>query len=71
MQLNEVESFIHEHKHLPHIPSEEEIVGSSTNLLEINKMLLRKVEELTLYLLEQNEKISKQDERIAQLEGKQ
>jgi hypothetical protein len=36
------------------VPSEEEIVKGGLNLVEMNKLLIKKVEELTLYLIEKD-----------------
>jgi hypothetical protein len=50
--ISEVEDFIRINKHLPDIPSAKEIETSGVNLAEMNKLLLQKVEELTLYVIE-------------------
>ena len=55
--LKEVENFISENNHLPDIPSETEVTESGINLGEMDAKLLQKIEELTLYLIEQNKKI--------------
>ena len=55
--LNEVETFITENKHLPNVPTEKEVKENGVNLGEMNKILLEKVEELTLYMIEQNKRI--------------
>ena len=47
--LQEVEAFIRENKHLPEIPSAKEMEANGVNLAEMNKLLLQKIEELTLY----------------------
>ncbi|HRP39715.1 MAG TPA: hypothetical protein PLM55_08540 [Chitinophagales bacterium] len=39
-------------KHLPEIPSEKEVQESGVSLGEMNRLLLQKVEELTLHLIE-------------------
>ncbi len=52
--LNEVEGFINTNKHLPNIPSAQEIEEDGVSLGEINAKLLQKIEEITLYLIEQN-----------------
>ena len=57
--LSEVEAFIKANKHLPEIPSAEEMEETGVNLAEMNKLLLMKVEELTLYSIEQEKKIEK------------
>jgi len=62
--LEEVEKHITEKGHLKNIPSEEEVLEKGINLGEINAKLLQKIEELTLYVIEQNKKIEKQTEEI-------
>ncbi len=57
MPLNELENFIKTNKHLPDIPSEREVKDSGINLAEMNAKLLQKVEELTLYIIEQQKQI--------------
>ncbi len=51
--LSEVEAFIKVNKHLPEIPSATDMEATGVNLAEMNKLLLMKVEELTLYSIEQ------------------
>lgn len=63
--LADVKSYIDKNQHLPEIPSEQEIAKDGQNLGEMNKLLLKKVEELTLYLIEK-EDIEKQQEKINQ-----
>lgn len=69
--LREIESFIEEHQHLPEVPTADEIEKNGLDVGEMNKKLLQKVEELTLYLLQQQKLIEAQDKRIQQLEDKQ
>jgi hypothetical protein len=57
--LPEVEGFVREHKHLPEIPSAKEMEKEGVNVAQMNKLLLQKVEELTLYLIDQNRKMEK------------
>lgn len=54
MPLTEVEAFVKKEKHLPNVPSEKELQAEGADVMEINKMLMEKVEELTLYLIQQN-----------------
>ncbi len=56
--LEEVESFILENRHLPEIPNAEQMEAEGVNLAEMNKLLLMKVEELTLYMIEQQKMIN-------------
>ena len=55
--LDEVQAFIEQHKHLPEVPSAEEVGKNGLDLGNMDATLLKKVEELTLYLLDQNQQI--------------
>lgn len=55
--LAELEAFIDEHKHLPGVPSEKEVVNNGNNLGEMDAILLQKIEEMTLYLIQQGKEI--------------
>ncbi|WP_461533072.1 hypothetical protein [Sinomicrobium sp.] len=57
LSLDEVESFIRENHHLPGIPSAKELREEGMDLAEMNNLLLQKIEELTLYVLEQEKLI--------------
>ncbi len=57
--LNEVEAFVKENKHLPDVAPAAEMQTNGVSVGEMNAKLLQKVEELTLYLIEQG-KISKE-----------
>ena len=67
--LAEVEQFIKEHKHLPNIPSAKEVEENGISVGKINTVLMEKVEELTLYILQLNQTIDSQNERIKILEN--
>lgn len=69
MPLKKVEAFIFEHGHLPNIPKAEIIEEDGINVGEMNKLLLEKIEELTLHLIEQEKLLKKQQERIDALES--
>jgi hypothetical protein len=55
--LGEVDKYIEKNKHLPEVPSAEEMKKSGVDLAQMNMTLLKKVEELTLYVIAQNKKI--------------
>lgn len=57
--LNEVAEFIQTNKHLPDIPSGAQMETDGVGLAEMNKLLLMKIEELTLYIIKQQEMINK------------
>lgn len=50
--LDEVESYINANKHLPDVPSAEQMVKNGLNVAEMDALLLRKIEELTLYVID-------------------
>lgn len=60
--LSETEQYIKENKHLPEIPSAKEVAETGINLGEMNAKLLQKIEELTLYIIDQNKRIEKLEE---------
>ena len=62
--LQEVESFVQENKHLPEIPSATEMEQNGVNLNEFTIQLLQKVEELTLYTIEQEKRIKQLEEQL-------
>lgn len=67
--LSEVEAFIGENSHLPEVPSAAHVAENGMDLTEMNNVMLKKIEELTLYLIEQDKKISalqKQNEQLLQ-----
>jgi hypothetical protein len=63
--LKDVENFVKKNNHLPEVPSAEEMKKNGVDLAEMNMILLKKVEELTLYSIEQNKKFESQNEKIA------
>ncbi|WP_228439824.1 cell wall anchor protein [Chryseobacterium phocaeense] len=66
--LEEVEKHINEKGHLPNIPSEAEVLKNGINVAEMNVKLMEKIEELTLYSIEQNKKLKTQSEKLEKLE---
>lgn len=56
--LEEVENYINQNKHLPEIPSAKEFEKNGINVSEMNMALLKKIEELTLYVIEMKKDIS-------------
>ncbi|PTY02778.1 hypothetical protein DB347_22790 [Opitutaceae bacterium EW11] len=67
MPLQEVESHIKEHKHLPGIPTADEVAAKGVNVGEMQSALLAKVEELTLHLINQEKRLQKLEQENAQL----
>lgn len=67
--LEEVEDHIKKKGHLKNIPSAEEVEKNGILLGEMNAKLLQKIEELTLYLIQQNKEMKVLKERIKTLEN--
>ncbi|WP_203418286.1 hypothetical protein [Flavobacterium sharifuzzamanii] len=65
--LEQVEKHIVEKGHLENIPSEEEVLKNGINLGEMNAKLLQKIEELTLYIIEQSKELNNQKIEIIRL----
>ena len=55
--LTEIENYIKQNKHLPEVPSAKEMETNGINLSEMNMLLLKKAEELTLHLINQQKEI--------------
>lgn len=62
--LAEVKQYIKKHKHLPGIPSAKEVEENGITVGEMNTLLLKKIEELTLYIIQQNEEIESLKRKI-------
>ena len=57
MPLGEVERYIDANRHLPEVPSAQEVEENGVDVGEMNKLLLQKVEELTLYIIDLQKQI--------------
>jgi len=68
-KLEDVEKHIKEKKHLPEIASAKEMEKDGVNVGEFQIKLLQKIEELTLYTIEQNKQLKIQAEKIEKLEN--
>ncbi len=61
--IEEVESFVKKNKHLPGIPSAKVLEEQGINVAEMSNLLLQKIEELTLYVIE----LKKENEELKEL----
>jgi hypothetical protein len=57
MNLDDLKNYINQNKHLPNIPKAEVIDNNGLELGEMVRLQMEKIEELTLYIIELNEKI--------------
>lgn len=62
--LTEVETFINKNKHLPGVPNGMEIIDKGIEVGEINKIMMQKIEELTLYIIEQDRRINELENKV-------
>ena len=69
MDLNKLEEFIQTNQHLPEIAPEKEMVENGVNMKELQMKLLQKIEELTLYTIEQNKKIEALQKEIKEMKS--
>ena len=67
--LEEVEAFIKNNKHLPGIESADELVKNGLDLADMQAKQMQKIEELTLYTIEQDKKLKQQQEEIEVLKA--
>jgi len=67
LSLDEVNNFIKENHHLPKIPSASEIEKNGLSLKEMNLLLLEKIEELTIYTIEQQKELEKLKIKVSKL----
>lgn len=67
MPLPELEKYVNENKHLPNIPSAEEVVKEGMDVGQMTAKLLEKVEEMSLYIIEQNKKIEALQKEVESL----
>jgi hypothetical protein len=65
--LAEIESFTKKNHHLPNLPSAQQVQQNGMSLGQMSNALLQKVEELTLYTIEQNKKLMLQQEELERL----
>ncbi|WP_396591852.1 fibronectin type III domain-containing protein [Allomuricauda sp. R78024] len=69
--LDEVQKYIMENGHLPNIPAAKEVKKHGIEVGEMNRLLLEKIEELTLYVLQLKAENEKQQKEIEQLKLKE
>lgn len=68
--LKETEQFIKENKHLPEIPSAKEVAENGISLGEMNAKFLKKIEEMTLYIIELKKEGLQREQMIQELQTK-
>ena len=69
MTINQLEEYITTNKHLPNMPTANEVEAKGVDLGEINRVLVEKVEELTLYIIALNKRMEQLEADNKVLEG--
>lgn len=64
MPLYDLKEYINDNGHLPNVPTTEEVSNNGQNIGELNAVLLEKIEELTLYIIKQQEEIDNLKQKI-------
>jgi len=64
--LKETAKFIEENKHLPGVPKAAEIEENGLSLGEMNRILMQKVEELTLHMIDKDRRIEALEKKLNQ-----
>ncbi|TSJ45446.1 hypothetical protein [Fluviicola chungangensis] len=70
MDLDSLEQFILKNHHLPNIQSTDSVLVEGIDLGEMNRLLLQKVEELTLYVLQEKKRNQELEDRLRKIEEK-
>ena len=65
--LSQLERYIKDNGHLPEIPDAASVGDQGISLGEMNKLLLKKIEELTLHLIAQDKKVSELSDKVKEL----
>jgi hypothetical protein len=68
--LEKIEEYLKKNKRLPEIASAKEMQKNGLHLGKMNIKLLQKIEELTLYLIDQNKKIETLQKEVSALKSK-
>ena len=68
--IADVEKYINEHKHLPNIPPASEIKENGLKISEISTKMMEKIEEMMLYIIEQNKQIRDLQHEVSELKNK-
>jgi hypothetical protein len=70
MSLDELEASIRQNRHLPGVPKASEVEGAGISIGDMQRRMMEKIEELTLYVLQQNKRLSAQEAELENLRGR-
>lgn len=69
LRLREIENYINTYGHLPEMPSTDEVIKNGVELGHINTLLLKKIEELTLHLIQKDHEVSQLQDQYKNLQS--
>jgi len=64
--IEEVAEYVKENKHLPDVPSAKDFKENGYKIGDMDNLLLQKIEELTLYIIEQQKQIKELQSRLSE-----
>lgn len=67
MPLTELRAYIANHHHLPEVPSTEDVIANGVEIGEMQGILLKKIEELTLYTIQLQEQLEQVQKQLIEL----
>lgn len=70
MPLSELKSYIETNRHLPDVPSESQVNEQGVEVGEMQSVLLKKIEELTLYTIQLQEQVEQLQQKVNEIETK-
>lgn len=68
--LSELEAYIKENKHLPDVPSATEVIANGIEVSQMMSIMIKKIEELTLYTIEQEKEMTRMRKELLELQEK-
>lgn len=71
MNIYDLDGFIKKYKHLPDMPTTDEVMANGLDLGKMNGLLLKKVEELTLYMIDLKTQLDDTKKMVEELKSKQ
>ncbi len=69
MPLHELNNYVSENNHLPNVPTQSDIKENGIDIVENQAVLLKKIEELTLYIIELEKRNNEQNEVLEQVKA--
>lgn len=68
LPIRDLENYVKTHQHLPGVPAAKEVIGKPVDVAHMQELLLKKIEELTLYIIEQQKQIDDLKKKVEEKE---